>query len=59
MPEPVTSSWIDGDLEWRWPKRKAVCAVSTQLGEWGFPNPLELIRFITNARSHARVLVLL
>ena len=29
MPEPVTSSWRDGDLERRWPKRKAVCAVST------------------------------
>lgn len=27
-------------------------------GEWGYPNPLELIKFHTNARSRARILVL-
>lgn len=58
MPVPVTASWRDVGMEWRWPKRQAVYAVSTELGEWGYPNPLELIKFHTNAISRARILVL-
>lgn len=39
-------------MEWRWPKRKAMFAVSSIVRWVGLPNPFELIRFHTYPRSH-------